>query len=92
MFIVCKACDGSGEGVYGHSWTTCPVCNGAGQIVDPAVVPPLPFHDLPVVKVPASRVVRESRVSIRRELGIHDDNDPTGVFPDPMKRRAPVAA
>ena len=38
MFIECKACAGDGEGVYGHSWTTCPVCHGAGQVFVPMPV------------------------------------------------------
>lgn len=32
MFIKCQSCDGDGQGVFGHGWSTCPACNGAGQV------------------------------------------------------------
>ena len=92
MFIVCKACDGSGEGVYGHSWTTCPVCNGAGQVV--MEVPQVPYFEAPVMK---TVVVPEAKAPVRcgrnSLSGVHADTDPMGVFPDPTyKRREPIAA
>ena len=100
MFVECKACDGSGEGVYGHSWTECVVCHGAGQVV--MEIPLVPYFEAPVIPVVAVAsapkiFAKEPRGPTRcgrmaQSLSINDDTDPTGVFPDPMKRRKPVAA
>ena len=88
MFIECKACDGSGEGVYGHSWTPCPVCHGAGQIAVPMPITVLSFEKgatITLCACPDRRVVETIPTS--------EDVDPTGVFPDESyKKRHLIAA
>jgi len=77
MFIECQACAGDGEGVYGHSWTTCPVCHGAGQVFVPVAQPVID------VKVRGRSAFNGPDF---------EDVNPTGVFPDPSYRKRALAS
>ena len=77
MFIECRSCDGSGEGLYGHSWTPCPVCHGAGQVFKPQAVRP--------VLLKLSRAMPNS---CQLDVG---ELDPTSVFPDAAYGRRKLA-
>jgi len=87
MFIECQACAGDGEGVYGHSWTTCPVCHGAGQVFVPMPVKVLSFEK-------GATITLRACPDRRAVDAIPDSEDvnPTGVFPDQSYRKRALAS
>lgn len=88
MFVVCPSCAGNGEGVFGHSWTDCPLCHGAGEIVQESQrIAVLGFDLVPVehCRTPV-RVAPRVRINLRpirpgQKPVTADALDPTEVFP-----------